>query len=197
MYPSSLMRLGFSLASTNFISDSHLPSGKISSGTSAISNNISPESAILTCSFTKSTAKEDRFSKTALHCQLSGRSSSSTCIKENPRQNASTSLKFTVERVALAEYVAFSAPESTVSIPLTRIFASTFNTLVCPEARVPTFQVSIPSPTSAPFALASISEGISRVTITSFSETAETFSTSISIRILVASSANATDKLRS
>ena len=77
VYPSSFVKSGRSVASTVRISDSHVSSGRTSRSTSEMSKSISSEPAIRTCNFTKSTAKEDRFSKTAMHFQLSGRSSSS------------------------------------------------------------------------------------------------------------------------
>ena len=182
MYPNSYVKSGFPLLSTTRTSDSQRESGSTSSGTSWISNNRSSDPFIRTCSLTRSTAKEDLFSKIVLHCQLSGLSDSTAFMYANPRQNASNSLNDSVDSVASEVYVARATPALIGLIPSTEIVPDKASICFSPAARWPMSHVRLPSSiTEPPVATISIDEGMSRVTMTSFRVTPDTFSTSSSI----------------
>ena len=76
VYPKSHVKSGLPVLSTFTVSDSQRESGSTSSGTSLMSNRRSSLPFMLTCSLTKSTVNEERFSKMVLHSQLSGLSAS-------------------------------------------------------------------------------------------------------------------------
>ena len=91
-----------------------------------------------------------------------------------------------------------ATPASTGLIPSTWMVPVNDRVLVSPADKCPTSQVNIPSSMVAPpVGLMFSWLGISLVTITSFNETAETFSTSNSIIIGPPSPPFATDKERS
>ena len=113
------MKSGFPLLSTVTVSDSQRESGRTSSETSVISKSKSSLPFMLTCNLTKSTVKDDLFSKIVLHSQLSGLSDSTELMYAKPRQKASSSLNERVDRVASALYVALATPALIGLIPST------------------------------------------------------------------------------
>ncbi len=119
VYPKSHVKSGLPLLSTVTMSDSHRESGRTSSRTSVMSRSKSSLPFMLTCNLTKSTVKDERFSKMVLHSQLSGLSDSTELMYANPRQNASSSLNDNVESVASALYVALATPALIGLIPST------------------------------------------------------------------------------
>ena len=148
-----------------------------------------------TWSFTKSTAKEERFSNVVRQIQLSGRSSSRTRMYENPRQKASSSLKFRLESVEFEVYVAEATPALMDFVPDTTMVPSILRTCFSPAESVPTSQVSVSSSSVAAPTLAKFSSfGSGRVTTTWLMATEAVFSTSISRAIGPPSSPDATER---
>ena len=66
-----------------------------------------------------------------------------------PRQNASSSLKFRLERVELAVYVADAEPALIVLVPDTTIVPSIDKICFSPAAKLPTDQVRVLSSITA------------------------------------------------